>query len=327
VRAVEVRAFGPPDVLVPAARPDPVPGPGQLLITVSVSDVLFVDTLIRSGAGRGYFPVRPPYVPGNGVGGQVAAVGAGVGQHWLGQQVAAHTGGPGGTGGYAQLALADLENAVAVPGDVGLPDATAVLHDGTTALRVLERTGSRAGEWVLVLGAAGGMGILLVQLLAAQGAQVIAAARGPAKLDLAAAAGARATVDYGQPDWAGAVLAASGGTRPALVLDGVGGPAGTAAFGLVADGGRFSAHGSPSGSFAAVDADTARRRRVQLSTIADLQFGPGDRSRLLKDVMNQLASRQIAPRIGQTFPLAEADQAHQAIEARRTLAKTLLLSS
>lgn len=320
-----MRDFGPPEVLALATRPDPVPGPEQLLIAAAASDVLFVDTLIRSGADRGYFPVRPPYVPGNGVGGHVVAAGAEVGRHWIGQRVTAHTGGPGGTGGYAQLALADVEHTVAVPGDVDLLEATAVLHDGTTALRVLETCAVQPGAWVLVLGAAGGMGVLLAALLTARGAQVVGAARGQAKLAAAAAAGARATVDYGQPDWADAVLAATGGVRPALVLDGAGGSIGTAAFGLVADGGRFSAHGSPSGSFAAVDAEEAARRRVRVSTIAGLQFGPGDRSRLMKDVMHELAGRRIVPRIGQTFPLAEAARAHQALEARRTVAKTLLL--
>jgi len=326
MRAIQVRDFGPPDVLRLADLPDPVPGPDQVLIAAAACDVLFVDTMIRSGAGADYFPIRPPYVPGNGVGGTVVAVGESVSPQWLGQRVAAHTGGPGGTGGYARLAMADVEHAVPVPGDVDLLAATAVLHDGTTALRVLEISGVRPGEWVLVLGAAGGMGILLVQLLAAQGAHVIGAARGPAKLAAVTRAGAAAAVDYGRPDWPAAVLDAADGAHPAVVLDGVGGAIGAAAFALVADGGRFSAHGSPSGSFAGIDQEEARRRRVQVSTIRDLQYGAGDRSRLMKDILGHLAERRIAPLIGQTFSLAEAAKAHEAIEARRTVAKTLLLT-
>src|SRR6185437_6353028 len=325
-RAIQVRDFGPPDVLRLADLPDPVPGPDQVLIAAAACDVLFVDTMIRSGAGADYFPIRPPYVPGNGVGGTVVAVGESVSPQWLGQQVAAHTGGPGGTGGYARLAMADIEHAVTMPDDVDLPAATAVLHDGTTALRVLEISGVQPGEWVLVLGAAGGMGILLVQLLAAQGAHVIGAARGPAKLAAVTRAGAAAAVDYGRPDWPAAVLDAADGAHPAVVLDGVGGAIGAAAFALVADGGRFSAHGSPSGSFAGIDQEEARRRRVQVSTIRDLQYGAGDRSRLMKDVLDHLAERRITPLIGQTFSLAEAAKAHEAIEARRTVAKTLLLT-
>jgi NADPH2:quinone reductase len=134
-------------------------------------------------------------------------------------------------------------------------------------------------------------------------------------------------VDYGQPGWAGAVLDATGGVRPAAVLDGVGGPVGTAAFALVADGGRFSAHGSPSGSFASVDERAAARRGVRVTTIRDLQYGTGDRSRLTTEIVRHLAERRISPLIGQTFALTEAAKAHEAIEARRTLAKTLLLAT
>ena len=322
MRAIEVRRFGAPDVLHVAEFTDPAPGPGQLVVESAASDVLFVDTMIRSGAGASYFPVKPPYVPGNGVGGTVVAAGASAGREWLGRRVAAHT---GGTGGYAEFAVADVEHAVVVPDDVDLLAATAVLHDGTTALRVLEITDAKPGEWVLVLGAAGGMGILLVQLLTARGAKVIGAARGQVKLEAIARSGGLA-VDYGLPDWGAAVLDAAGGERPAVVLDGVGGAMGATAFGLMAEGGRFSAHGSPSGSFAGIDQEAARRRRVQVGTIRDLQYGPGDRARLMGDVLRQLAGRRIAPLIGQTFALADAAKAHEAIEGRRTVAKTLLLT-
>ena len=321
-----MRRFGPPEVLQIADLADPVPGPGQVLVAASASDVLFLDTMIRSGAGQGYFPIRPPYVPGNGVGGMVLAVGEAVSPRWLGQRVVAHTAGAGGANGYAEFAVADAEHAAVVPDDVDLRAATAVLHDGTTALGILETGGIRPGEWVLVLGAAGGMGLLLVQLLADQGANVVGAVRGPVKREAVARAGARATVDYGEPEWAAAVLAATGGVRPGVVLDGVGGAIGTAAFALVADGGRFSAHGSPSGSFASIDADKARDRRVRVTTIRDLQYGPGDRSRLMEDVIGRLAEKRIAPVIGQTFALADAAKAHEAMEARRTVAKTLLLT-
>jgi NADPH:quinone reductase len=326
MRAIEVHRFGPPEVLRIADLPDPVPGPGQVLVAASASDVLFLDTMIRSGAGQDYFPIRPPYVPGNGVGGMVLAVGESVSPRWLGQRVVAHTAGAGGAHGYAEFAVADAEHAAVVPDEVDLRAATAVLHDGTTALGILETGVIRPGEWVLVLGAAGGMGLLLVQLLTDQGANVVGAVRGSVKREAVARAGARATVDYGEPDWAAAVLEATGGVRPGVVLDGVGGAIGTAAFTLVADGGRFSAHGSPSGSFASIDADEARDRRVRISTIRDLQYGPGDRSRLMRDVIGRLAEKRIAPVIGQTFALADAAKAHEAMEARRTVAKTLLLT-
>jgi len=324
--AIEVQQFGPPSVLQMAELPDPVPGAGQVLVAASACDVLFVDAMIRSGVGADYFPIRPPYVPGNGVGGTVVAVGESVGREWVGRTVTAHTGGSTASGGYSELAVAGLEDVSAVPDEVDLLDATAVMHDGTTALRVLEICDPLPGDWVLVLGAAGGMGILLVQLLAASGAKVIGAARGAAKLAAVARAGALAAIDYERPDWTAAVLDASGGERPAAVLDGVGGPLGAAAFGLVADGGRFSAHGAPSGGFAVIDSGTAERRRVRVSTIADLQFGAGDRSRLMRGILKQLAAGQVSPLIGQTFPLADAAKAHEAMEERRAVAKTLLLT-
>ncbi len=325
MRAIEVSRFGGPEVLTLSERPDPVPEPGQTLVASSASDVLFVDSMIRSGRGLDYFPIRPPYIPGNGVGGAVVGLGEGVDASWLGREVVAHTGGPGGGGGYAELAAVDLEACALVPTGVDLLDATAVLHDGTTALRVLETTGIDAEEWVLVLGAAGGMGILLVQLLVARGAQVIGAAGGRTKREVISQAGARAAVDYGRADWTDAVLAASDGRSPSVILDGVGGQIGGEAFELLADGGRFSAHGAPSGSFAPIDSGTARSRGIAVTTIADLQYGAGDRGRLLAAALGEIRAGRMNPLIGQTFSLADAFKAHMAIEARETVAKTLLL--
>ena len=102
------------------------------------------------------------------------------------------------------------------------------------------------------------MGILLVQLLRARGARVIGAARGSAKVDAVGAAGADVVIDYGQPGWTSLVLDATGGSGPAVVLDGVGGQLGLDAYGIIADGGRFSAHGAPGGGFAAIDRGDAR---------------------------------------------------------------------
>ena len=325
MRAIEVTRFGGPDVLEQRELPDPIPGPGQVVVAASACDVLFVDTMIRSGRGADYFPVRPPYVPGNGMGGTVFAVGDGVDVSWRGRPVVAHTGGPGGTGGYAELAAVELAACAPVPNGVDLLDATAVLHDGTTALRVLEKTAPQKGEWALVLGAAGGMGILLVQLLAIRGANVVGAARGSTKQEVVSEAGA-AAIDYGEEGWTDAVLETTGGRRPAVVLDGVGGTIGGEAFGLIADGGRFSAHGTPSGSFAPIDPHEAERRGVTVTTIADLQFREGDRSRLLAAILAEVDAGRLLPLVGQTFSLAEAPKAHLAIESRETVAKTILLS-
>jgi NADPH:quinone reductase len=120
------------------------------------------------------------------------------------------------------------------------------------------------------------------------------------------------------------VLSLTDGLGPAVVLDGVGGTLGSDAYGVIRDGGRFSAHGAPSGSIARIDGDSARRRGISLTTIADSQYREGDRARLLHTVLDELRSGRVAPLVGQTFPLEDAEKAHLAIEARETVAKTLL---
>lgn len=326
VLVISVARFGGPEVLVPTPAPDPVAAPGELVVAATASDVLFVDTMIRSGRGVGFFPIRPPYVPGNGVAGEVISVGDGVDDSWLGRPVIAHTGGAGGGGGYAERAAVSLDDTVPIPDGLDPLLAAAMIHDGPTALRIVRLADVRPGEQVLVLGAAGGMGILLVQLLRARGARVIAAARGSAKVKAVDAAGADVVIDYGQPGWTSLVLDATGGSGPAVVLDGVGGQLGRDAYEIIADGGRFSAHGAPSGSFSTIDQDDARRRNVRVTGLGDLQIRPGDRADLARQLLPEVVSGRICPLIGQTFPLAEAARAHALMEAREAIAKTLLIS-
>ena len=164
---VEVGEFGGPEVLVPRQVPDPAPGAGQVVVRVAAVDVLFVDTLIRSGLAVDFFPVRPPYVPGNGVAGLVSATGDGVDPSWAGRAVVARTGGNGGWGGYVEQAVVSASDLIPVPDGLGLREAGALLHDGATGESLLERAAVRSGESVLVTAAAGGMGVLLVQFASA----------------------------------------------------------------------------------------------------------------------------------------------------------------
>ena len=325
MRAIRVDRFGGPEVLQLAEVPGPGPGPGEVLVRAVASDVLYLDTMIRSGAARDFFPLRPPYIPGNGLAGTVVAAGEGVDPAIVGRTVVAHTGGMGGQGGYAEQAVVSAADAVEVPSGTGLLDALAVLHDGPTALRILDRVAVSVGEPVLVLGAAGGMGALLLQLLRARDAFVVGAARGQVKLKAAEKAGADAVVDYSVPGWTEQVLAATGGTQPAVVLDGVGGALGAEAFRLVRHGGRFSAHGAPSGSFALVDPDVARQRQVKITTLADLDINAASRAALVRQIIAFLADGAVRPLVGQTFPLEAAAEAHAAIAARSAIGKTLLL--
>jgi NADPH2:quinone reductase len=328
--AIEVRDFGGPEVLTPVSLRAPVPGPGEAVIAVSAADVLFLDTMIRSGLARGAFPQRPPYVPGNGVSGHVAAVGDGVDPAWAGRPVVARTGSHGGSGGYSERALVPVGRLVAVPEEVDLGVAAALLHDGATALGLLAATPVKPGETVLVVGAAGGMALLLARLARAAGARVIGAARlagaprRTEKLDAIRRAGAEAVVDYGSPDWTGRVVEASGGAGPDVVFDGVGGSLGKAAFEIVAGGGRFSAPGAPGGGFAPVPAREAEERGVTVQGIEQVQYPPGRHEELVRDALAEATAGRLRPVIGQVFPLERAADAHAGLAARSAIGKTLL---
>jgi NADPH:quinone reductase len=324
MQAILVTEFGGPEVLVPTDVADPVAGPGSVLVAVAASDVLFLDTAIRSGRAAQWFPVTPPFIPGGGIGGHVVRAGADVSASWLGKPVVARTGssGPDGPGlpggGYATSATVDVARLTEVPPDVDLYEATAVLHDGPTALALTDQAEIAPGEWVLVMGAAGGLGALLVQLARAAGARVIGAARGETKLALIRELGADIAVDYTEPGWS------SRFARPDVVFDGVGGALGREAFGVVADGGRFSAHGAPAGGFAAIGRDEAASRGVTLTGIERVQFQPAEHAELVRRALAGLGTGLIKPVIGQRFPLDHAAAAHSAIEARASLGKTLL---
>ncbi|WCB91540.1 2-haloacrylate reductase [Baekduia alba] len=323
-RAVHVTRFGGPEVLRVADVPAPVAGAGQAVVAVAFADVLDLDTKVRGGWGA-QFGLEPPFVPGTGVGGTVVGVGAGVDRGWVGRRVITGTGEHGGSDGYAERIVARVDQLVAVPEDVDLDVATALLHDGPTALALAENADIGAGDHVLVLGAAGGAGLLLVQLAHAAGARVIGAARGVRKLELVRRAGADVLIDYSEAGWGDGIREAVGDDGIQVVFDGVGGELGLTAFGLVARGGRFSAHGAASGRFAPIDVDAAARDGVVVRGIEQVQFDPEAGKRLSEQVLAAAAQQQIAPAIGQTFPLEDAARAHAAIEARACLGKTLLV--
>lgn len=323
VRVVRATRFGGPEVLVAGEAPEPEAARGQAVVDVSVVDVLFLETQIRRGAAREWFPETPPYVPGGGVAGVVRAVGPGVESAWIGRRVLAGT---GTHGGYAERAVVDAELLVSVPDGVGLREAAALLHDGPTAVRLAELAEIRPDEWVLVLGAAGGLGVLLVQRARAAGARVIGAARGERKLALAARWGAEAVVDYAEEGWTDRVRAITGSHGVDVVFDGVGACLGEAAFGLTARGGRFSAHGTASGGFADVDRHAAAARGVVLRGIEQVQFAPREAAVLMAGALAEAEAGRLTPVIGAIFPLAAAADAHAAVEARAVTGKTLLLT-
>jgi NADPH2:quinone reductase len=320
MRVAEVTVFGGPEVLVTRDLPDPVAGPGQVVIKVSVVDTLFLDTQLRRGWGGEYFAMKPPYVPGGGVAGEVSSVGKGVDPDWTGRRVVTSI---GERGGYAEQAAAPADGLIPVPDGLGLQEAAALVHDGPTALCLTETARIQPDEWVLVAPAGGGLGSLLLPMAHTAGARVIAAARGEHKLDLARKLGAEVVVDYSEAGWPERVREATGRTGPAVVFDGVGGQIGRAAFELTARGGRFHAYGAPSGGLTATDQHEAERREVTVVGLFDLRF---DRKRLTGQALSEASAGRIRPVIGQTFPLERAAEAHAAIEGRGVIGKTLLLT-
>ncbi|WP_214409658.1 zinc-binding dehydrogenase [Sphaerisporangium fuscum] len=322
MRVAEVTRFGGPEVLVTKEVPDLRAGAGEVVVGVAAADTLNVETKIRAGWGREYFSHEPPYVPGGAVGGRVLSVGDGVDAAWVGRTVVAHT---GAAGGYAEQALVPVEALIPVPDGLGVPEATSLMHDAVTGLAVFDAAEVKPGEWVLVTAAAGGMGVLLVQMARAAGAHVAAAARGERKLALARELGAEVAVDYTEPGWAERVREATGGTGPQVVFEGAGGEIGRAAFEITARGGRISAHGASSGGFAPIDPEEAERRGISVRGIQHVQLTPADHKRLAERAVTEAAAGRIRPVIGRTFPLEQAAEAHAAIESREILGKTLLL--
>jgi NADPH2:quinone reductase len=316
-----IEEFGPPEVLALREVGDPLVGRENALIEVEFCNVTFVETQIRSG--RAPHPSMLPRLPailGNGVGGTVVAVGAEVDECLLGARVVASM---SGSGGYAQLASVSAAATISVPGAMAMSDAVALLADGRTAVALIDRAGIRPGETVLVEAAAGGVGSLLVQLAKRAGARVVAAAGGERKLGVARGLGADIAVDYRVPSWTEEVSSAIGHSAVDVVFDGVGGDIGRDAFHLLGRGGRLCVFGMAAGSFTAISETQLSQRGVirPRGAVGDAR----ENAALTFRALSSAATGELRAVIGQQVPLANAADAHRAIEARATIGKTLLV--
>ncbi|TQS42428.1 zinc-binding dehydrogenase [Cryptosporangium phraense] len=307
MRAIQLTAFGDPSVLVPVDVPDPVPASDQVLVDVERVSISFVETQIRAGRPPRAFPLpEPPFIPGNGVGGVVSAVGPGVDPGLVGRRVFATT---GGHGGYASKAVAAVSDLVEIPAGISTADGVALATDGRTALGLFRLAAPGAGEIVLVESAAGGVGTLLVQLSLRAGARVIGVSSG-GKLNIVKKR--TEAIDYGQPEWADRVRELTAGAAVDVVFDGVGGAVGTAAAGLVSTAGRFVIHGAASGSM--TDPATVNARILTLRDIRET----------VAELSRDALTSGLSPLVGQVLPLERAADAHARIEARTAVGKTLL---
>ena len=315
---------GPPERLTTVEAPDPQPGPGEVVVSVSFASITFADTQMRSGLIEqpDASPAGSPtsgIVPGNGVSGSVIAVGEDVDPAWIGRPVAAATGG----GGYAERVAVPVGELYRLPRGLPLDSAAALIADGRTALALARAAGVAAGETVLVSAAAGGVGTLLVQLLRrVHGVTVIGLARGARKATVVDRLGGSG-VNYGASGWLEALRhSAPGGVD--VAFDGVGGATGSAILGLVNDGGRYVNHGMASGTPTPVDENDLQLRGVSVIRLGEIVRGPEDNRNLVNAAFREAAAGWLQPVIGQRYRLSEASDAHRAIEARETIGKTLL---
>lgn len=324
MRAVVLREFGPPENLVVEDVPEPVPGPGQVVLEVEAVGVPFIETQVRAGAGPNAAH-RPdlPVVLGNGVGGVVLEAGPRVDSGLVGRRVVSTT---GGRGGYAERVAVDATEPIEIPDGVELRQAVALLADGRTAVALTQAAAPAEGDWVLVEAAGGGLGNLLVQLATSAGARVIGAASNARKRGLAASAGAELTVDYTEPGWVGQVLEATGGVGVDVAYDGVGGEIGAATAGVVLDGGRLVPHGMAGGPMVTIsEEEEVKRRELRVVGLGSLGSTPDRVRAWAREALRLAASGRLRQTVGQVFPLEQAAAAHAAIEARRTVGKTLLI--
>ncbi|XVQ06964.1 quinone oxidoreductase family protein [Spirillospora sp. CA-255316] len=324
MRVVQISRFGPPEVLEPAEAANPRPGPGQVLVEVEAAGVNFIDTWIRSGRSAPPAGLRPPFVPGNEIGGVIREVGADVPDTLLGQRVVTAA---GGSGGYAERVAVSAAGVVEVPAGVDLREATAVFVQGRVAMGALRAAGLTGTERVVVLGAAGGVGSLLIQLARhAEARTVIGVVHGEHDQRVVKGLGADTVVDHEHPDFAGELRRATGGTGPDVVFDGLGGAIAVSAVSALADGvGRIVVYGFATGEPLQASAAELVPRGISVIGFGGQARIPGYQTQLVTEVLEQVRAGRIRPLVGQTFPLERAADAHAAIENRRTFGKTLLI--
>ncbi|MEU0070585.1 zinc-binding dehydrogenase [Streptomyces sp. NPDC006332] len=334
MHAIRLHAFGPADNLTPEQVADPVPGPGQVRIAVAAAGVHLLDTALREGL-QGPLPEPPtlPTIPGREVAGTVESLGEGVADLWLGRRVVAHLG--FAPGGYAELAVTDVDRVHEIPPTLDAAQAVAMIGTGRTTMGILQFAELGPDSVAVIPAAAGGIGTLLVQYAKNAGATVIGLAGGPEKTARVHANGADLAVDYNDPGWPDKVRAhlhglpprpGSGTPRAAtVVFDGVGGDIARAAVDLLGPGGThlvfgWSGAGLHDGEPYLVDGVS---QQVLGPVMMREAGGPNPVRTLELRALTEAAAGRLTPAV-QRFPLAAAAAAHHALETRGTTGKVVL---
>lgn len=322
MKALLVTHHGPPEGLELLDRPDPIPGPGQLVIAVKAAGLNFPDALLVEGK----YQVKPslPFSPGCEVAGVVASVGAEVGGFTVGDRVAAVT----DFGGFAEKVAVHGARTTVLPAAIDYPTGAAVLLAHGTSLHALVDRGQLArGETLLVLGAAGGVGLAAVEIGKALGAHVIAAASGAEKLAVCREHGAALTIDYSTEDLREAAKGLTGGRGVDVVYDAVGGRWAEPAVRSLAWKGRYLVVGFASGEIPKIPLNLLLLKGASLVGVYWGEFtkrDPAGNAKNVRQLFDWLAAGTIKPRIGGVLPLARGGEAIRAMMDRRVIGKLVL---
>ncbi|MFF4992310.1 quinone oxidoreductase family protein [Streptosporangium saharense] len=318
MRAIVVSATGGPEVLTYTDHPDPEPNPGEVLVDVAASGVNFIDVYHRLGR----YPLSLPFVLGNEGAGTVAAVGEDVTGLSVGDTVAW----AGVMGSYAEKAVVPASQLLAVPEGIDAEQAAAVTLQGLTAHYLAHSTYEiKPGDDVLVHAAAGGVGLLLVQIAKLRGARVIGTVSTEEKEILARQAGADDVLRY--DGFADAVRDLTG-SGVHVVYDGVGAATFDASLASLRPRGLMALYGQASGPVPPVDPQVLARGGSLFLTRPSMGPYIATRDELAwraSDIFGWVASGDLRVHISARYPLSEAAQAHQDLEARRTAGKLLLI--
>ncbi len=320
--AIRIDRTGGPEELRLAEIDPPAVGPGEVLVRQTVAGVNYIDTSIR----RGRIVYEVPFVPGREGVGTVTAVGAGVTDVRVGDRVG-YSETPR-LGGYAQQNAVPVSELVVIPADIDDHTACALMLQGITAHYLCSSTYPVApGDTILVHAGAGGVGSLLVQLAKARGARVIATAGGPEKTALALADGADHAIDYRAVDFAPEVMRLTDGAGVAVAYDAVGLETWERSMSVLRRRGLLVLYGASSGRVPPLDIQrlgSGGSLYVTRPTATDFKR---DRAELLgraTDLFEAVRTRRLNVRIGARYALADAAEAHRALEARETTGKILL---
>jgi putative PIG3 family NAD(P)H quinone oxidoreductase len=325
VRCVEIVQPGGPEVLRLAERPDPVAGPGDVLIDVAAAGVNRPDVLQRSGS----YPPPPGAsdLPGLEVAGRISALGEGVTTLAVGDAVCALVNG----GGYASKCLAPAPQCLPIPAGLDVVAAAAIPETFFTVwTNVFERGHLQAGETALFHGGTSGIGTTAIQLAAARGARAIVTAGSDAKCQACVALGAEYAINYKTTDFVAAVREHTSGRGVDLVLDIMGGSYVPRNLSVLAVEGRLVQIGLLEGATASIDMwrILGRRLTVTGSTLRPRSVEEKGRiaGALQREVWPLVEAGRVRPPVAATFPLAEAAAAHRLMESSAHIGKIVLVT-